>query len=546
MHVQAPAQRQQDGRTSSETLDAYFARNNRPQPRYAGQGADAFQQALMERHAGVTPAVCDFYHTIELPDGSVHAGDWDLRGHEATYLGQVDVKGKRVIEFGPASGWMSAFIARQAHLTVVDLPFDRPPDFVPHPDIDVATTTGHATLSVGRLRNSWWYTKRSLGFAARAFYADIYQLPPDIGQHDIAFFGAILLHLNNPFCALQQAAMCTTEAIVVTDVDSSPRLPGYDTLAEGSPSLTVFNPTEPPFGMTHWWAVSPGMVSHMLRRLGFTEIAVTRHSPARMNPKPPMFTVIGRRPLNKNVAAPPVAGSADARDLGPPTDGLPIPPGPLRFSVSGTEDEDTFMRLGWLGFDALGRSIAAVGQDRAGLGRVLDFGCGVGRVTRYWADVPSVDVEGTDLAGDSIAWARANLPFADFGVNGLEPRLPYEDARFGLAYAFSVFTHLPRAMQNPWLVELGRVVRPGGLVYVTTHGIRYRNLLTPAGQAEFDRGEVVVTGGDQPGSNHCAAFHPEGWMRKVAASLRWTVVEHLPCGARGNPEQDSWLCRTAL
>ena len=541
MHVQATASRRQAEYTASENLDAYFARNSQPQPRYAGQAAAAFQQALADRHDGVSPGDCDFYHTIELPDGSVLPGDWDLRGHEAAYLGGIDVAGKRVIEFGPASGWMSAYIARQARLTIVDLPFGQAPDFVPHPEVDLPTMTANAASSAGRLRNSWWYTKRALNFSARAFYADIYQLPPDIGRHDIAFFGSILLHLSSPFRAIQQAALCTTKTIIVTDVDSSPKLPGYDTLAMSSPSLTVFNPTEPPIGITHWWAVSPGMVSHMLRRLGFTEITITRHTPVRMDSKPPMFTVVGRRPPARSGTS---ARTPDATAQPTSSATLPVPPGPLRFSVSGTQDEDTFLGLGRLGFDALNASLAAVGQDWAKLGRVLDFGCGVGRVTRYWADLPKVEVEGTDLAGDSIAWAHTNLPFARFAVNRLEAELSYDGGRFGLAYALSVFTHLPRAMQKPWLTELGRVVRPGGLVYVTTHGARYRNLLNPAEQAEFDRGEVVVTGGDQPGSNHCAAFHPIGWMVETVASLHWTVVEHLPCGARGNPEQDSWLFRT--
>lgn len=540
MHVQTAMDQPFDERTSFEPVDAFFARNNRVEERYAGQAAPAFQRALAERHAGVAPADCDFYHTIELQDGTVHPGDWDLRGYEEAYLGGVDLAGRRVIEFGPASGWMSAFIAaRAAALTVFDLPPGAPPEFVPHPDVDMAATAADAAVSAGRLRRSWWYAKQRLGFDARAVYGDIYRLPGDVGRYDVAFFGAILLHLSSPFRALQQAAAVTDEAIVVSEVDSSPKLPGYDELAGAAAGLTVFNPTEPPFGMTHWWAVSPAMVAHMLRRLGFPHVAVTRHTPPRMPSRPAMFTVVGRRraPGSAPGAAPSAARAAAGVH--------PVPPPALRFAVSGTEDEDTFLRLGRLAFEAITDSLAALSRTGAGLGRVLDFGCGVGRVARHWAGMPGVELDGTDLSADAIEWARINLPFARFSVNGLSPGLSFEDGRFGLAYALSVFTHLPGPMQLPWLSELGRVVRPGGLLYLTTHGSRYRTLLSPAQMAAFDAGEVVVTGDERPGSNHCAAFHPVPWVRQVAGSLGWTVVQHTPCGARGNPEQDSWLMRKA-
>lgn len=534
MDLQASAIAQPGRDDLSRTLAAYFALNNQKPDRYAGQATDAFQRDLAEYHSAIVPSDCDFYHTIELPNGTVLAGDWDLRDYEPTYLGDVDVSGKRVIEFGPASGSISAYIARRATLTIVDLPFDRPPEFVPHPTIDMVSTAASATASARRLRNSWWFARQQLRFEAKAIYADIYQLPTDVGRHDIAFFGAILLHLSSPFRALEQAAAVTDEAIIVSDVDSSPKLAGYDAAAESSAGLTVFNPTEPPFGMTHWWAVSPGMIAHMLRRLGFPHITVTRHTPPRMSSKPPMFTVVGRR--------------SPVLDTGTRWNGVPVPvpPPPLRFAVSGTEDLGTFLQLGRRGFDAIGETLAACGEDRSKLDRVLDFGCGVGRVLRYWAEVPDVQVEGTDLSGDAITWAQANLPFASFGTNDLAAILPMQSRRFGLIYALSVFTHLPTSMQMPWLAELNRVARPGGLVYITTHGTRYRHLLNEAEQAAFDRGEVVVTGDESPGSNHCAAFHPPAWIEQAATSLGWEVLEHKPCGARGNPDQDSWLFRSAL
>jgi hypothetical protein len=52
----------------------------------------------------------------------------------------------------------------------------------------------------------------------------------------------------------------------------------------------------------------------------------------------------------------------------------------------------------------------------------------------------------------------------------------------------------------------------------------------------------VVRGGDLAGTNHCAAFHPAGFVRgELAAGFE--VLEHAPEGAKGNPPQDAWVLR---
>jgi O-methyltransferase len=503
-----------------DALDVFFARHRQQPSRFAGQLAPDFQATLAAAHAGLAADDCEFRHTIETPCGRVYPGDWDLRGHETAYLGGMTLAGKSVLEFGPASGWLSAFIAASARLTVVDLPLGEAPELIPFPDADMALQRRFAAVAAGRLRNSWWFTRQRLGFDATTVYADIYALPPDLGRMDVCVLGSVLPHLSNPFRALQQAAALTDEAVVVTD-----------TLRPGAP--VGFSPSSPPFGFTHWWAVTPELVEQMLHRLGFGDVVTTLHAPPRMSPAPPMFTTIGCRPrIARRTGRP-------ARTPAP----LPVPPASLRTLVSGTEDESVFLELGALGFQALTASIRAQGIDPAALGRVLDFGCGVGRVTRYWAGLPGISMEGSDLSADMIAWDQANLPFASFRVSPAEPALDYANGRFGLVYALSVFTHLPSDRQLPWLRELLRVTRPGGLIYLSTHGPRYANLLTTDELQAFEQGNVVVTGEDRPGSNHCAAFHPCSWMQNLPAELELDILDYRPRGAWGNPEQDSWLLR---
>jgi hypothetical protein len=57
-------------------------------------------------------SACDFYHCVQLPDGSIVKGQWDLRERVDQYLGNVDFAGKRVIEIGPASGFLSMHMER--------------------------------------------------------------------------------------------------------------------------------------------------------------------------------------------------------------------------------------------------------------------------------------------------------------------------------------------------------------------------------------------------------------------------------------------------
>lgn len=56
---------------------------------------------------------CFFYHTMDLPGHGVVQGDWDIRGRESQYLGEVAFRNKRVLEVGPASGQLSFFMEGQ-------------------------------------------------------------------------------------------------------------------------------------------------------------------------------------------------------------------------------------------------------------------------------------------------------------------------------------------------------------------------------------------------------------------------------------------------
>jgi hypothetical protein len=87
-----------------------------------------------------------------------------------------------------------------------------------------------------------------------------------------------------------------------------------------------------------------------------------------------------------------------------------------------------------------------------------------------------------------------------------------------------------------------RVLRPGGYLLITTHGEFYSPHIRPTDRSKFHNGELVVVGGEFEGTNTCAAFHPERYVRKILAR-DFELVDFVAEGARGNPRQDVYLLR---
>jgi SAM-dependent methyltransferase len=150
------------------------------------------------------------------------------------------------------------------------------------------------------------------------------------------------------------------------------------------------------------------------------------------------------------------------------------------------------------------------------LNAILDFGCGCGRMLRHWVELPRTRVFGCDIDPRMVRWCDENLPFAEVGLNELEPPLRYANSTFDLVYAFSVFTHLDVELQHAWMQESLRVLRPNGLLLISTLGEHYLSLrrLTDSEEQAFRNGEVVVLYEQSAGSSLCSAYHPPDYVRE--------------------------------
>jgi SAM-dependent methyltransferase len=99
--------------------------------------------------------------------------------------------------------------------------------------------------------------------------------------------------------------------------------------------------------------------------------------------------------------------------------------------------------------------------------RLLDWGCGAGRLARYL--VGTCEYHGIDIDREAIAWCQKNIPGASFSLQGLEARTAFAADSFDAAIGISIFTHLREEEQFAWLAELARVTRPDGVVSVSVN-----------------------------------------------------------------------------
>ena len=159
--------------------------------------------------------------------------------------------------------------------------------------------------------------------------------------------------------------------------------------------------------------------------------------------------------------------------------------------VSGGTDREPFYWGGQRSVREIEAVLAVVGRTFDSYPRILDFGCGCGRIMLWLEHVAKTcELHGTDVDRRAVQWAAENLPWATFKVNQPRPPLDYPDATFDLVFNHSVFTHLDEEHQDLWLSELRRVTKPGGHLVLSVHG--------EEPLAEFEEGSRKAWGDPKP------------------------------------------------
>jgi SAM-dependent methyltransferase len=220
---------------------------------------------------------CFFYHTMEVPGVGLILGDWDLRANIDDYLGRVSFAGTRVLEIGPASGFLT-FTMEQRGANVVSLEVADDPgwDFVPYPRSVLDPILAPRRESMWKLKNSYWFAHAANRSSALLYQGDAYNLPAAIGDFDTALMANVLLHCRAPLQIVEQCAR-RAKTLIITEI-LHPEI-------EGSPVCRLV-PTAENQQWDTWWQFSTDFFRQYLRVLGFSKLETVmsthtrRHTPS--------------------------------------------------------------------------------------------------------------------------------------------------------------------------------------------------------------------------------------------------------------------------
>jgi SAM-dependent methyltransferase len=228
-----------------------------------------------------------------------------------------------------------------------------------------------------------------------------------------------------------------------------------------------------------------------------------------------------------------------------------MPPPELRANVTGGCDEDHFDETGRWSINDFNKALAGIGRSMADFTRILEWGCGCGRILRHLPFDPArQEVHGCDIDGQAIRWLQANMPnIQALETKGLPP-LAYPNGHFDLIINHSVLSHLDEAYQDAWLEELRRVLSKDGVLILTVHGahaysrwvvgqplgVPHIEQLIHESQAALDNRGIFFLVDDAWGATfpryYQSTFHAE-WYVFEHWSKYFEILNYIPHGSLG-------------
>jgi SAM-dependent methyltransferase len=165
-----------------------------------------------------------------------------------------------------------------------------------------------------------------------------------------------------------------------------------------------------------------------------------------------------------------------------------------RFWDAKAREHPQFYIATWRGYDRtdtedffLSPEEAATFVDRAGYrptghDRMLEIGCGIGRMTHGFAQLFG-EVHAIDVSGEMIRQAREHLGEFDnvhlYETSGVDLS-PFANDSMDFCFSFIVFQHIPdKAVIFNYIREAGRVLRPRGIFHFQVNGLANPDIGTP-------------------------------------------------------------------
>lgn len=234
-----------------------------------------------------------WYHTVELPDGLVTPGLYDLRAALSNFPFPEDMRGMRVLDVGSATGFFSfEFAKRGAEVVSVELPSLYALDRFPGQNIEQTLEKINEMIVPSSVDGLQGYIKRYsaeqlyfyllegpfefcrslLNLKVSRVYSSVYDISAETsGYFDLVFLGDILLHTLYPLKALAAAAAVCRGTLIIAQV--MPDAP------DDRPAMAYVGGDRPESDEVSWWLPNKPCMMALLRKLGFSKVEETgKHS----------------------------------------------------------------------------------------------------------------------------------------------------------------------------------------------------------------------------------------------------------------------------
>jgi SAM-dependent methyltransferase len=211
-----------------------------------------------------------WYHTIEVAPGVVTPGQVDLRSSAAKLL-PADLSGKRALDVGTFDGfWAFELERRGAETVAVDV---ETIDAAQWPPLNRERLQKRAQEWGIELGRGFRIASQALGSRVQRVLCDVYDLTPERigGPVDVAFAGAIMLHLRDPVRALEAirsvlvpgGTLIQMEMFSISNTLRHPRRP----VGSFQPLRSDFNWWFPNISLLRSWPWAAGFVDVRTSRL---------------------------------------------------------------------------------------------------------------------------------------------------------------------------------------------------------------------------------------------------------------------------------------
>jgi SAM-dependent methyltransferase len=206
----------------------------------------------------------------------------------------------------------------------------------------------------------------------------------------------------------------------------------------------------------------------------------------------------------------------------------------------------TYLEPGWISrfaelWEELGPEtktalVSLLGPDWSFEGkRVLDFGCGAGRTLKHFLpEAEQAEFWGVDIDDTSVQLLQDTVcPPLHVMRSEYMPPLDLDGGSFDLIWSISVFTHLTDN-SLPWLVELHRILKPGGLLIATYMG-RWTSELLAGEPWDEDRVGMNVLRHNHPAADGAPLTMISDWWLRDHWGRAFEVLKIEP-----NIHNQSW------